>query len=404
MEAGYPVPADEAARLDALRSYNVLDTPPEPEFDELVRLAAKLCNCPVAAITLIDEKRQWYKARFGLEASWTPRAADGLCSNAILNHEPMQVGDIELDPRFCDSDTFRQLGLRFYAGVPLVNRENLVLGTLCVLDHRPRLLPPEEIDGLKVIARQVLAQLELRRLAAVGEFRERLVSILSHDLWAPLQHVLMAARQGMGLGPGGLDPRYLSQIAISAERLTRMVRDVLDFTQTRLGNGLPVQTRPAHLHQICRRIVQEFSLSYPNREIQLELSGEGTGIWDEDRLGQAVTNLLANALRYGAPDRPIRLTSQTEGQFATVTVFNEGDPIPEQMRARLFAPFPRAAEAGRELASGLGLGLFIVKEIATSFGGTVEVSSTSDRGTTFRLRVPRGLPLETEIVKPMLRH
>lgn len=403
MEVGYPITKDEAARIDALKSYNVLDTPPEPEFDALVRLAAKLSNCPVAAITLVDEKRQWFKSRFNLDLESMPRAADALCSNAILCHNPMQVGDLELDPRFAHSSRYREMGLRFYAGIPLVNREQLVLGTLCVLDYRPRLLPLEEIDGLKVIARQVLAQLELRRLAAIGEFRERLVSILSHDLRAPLQQILMDARVGMNAG-GGVEPRYLSQIAISAERLTRMVRDVLDFTQTRLGHGLPINARHANLHSVCRRLVNELALSYPGREIQLELSGDGAGVWDEDRLAQALTNLLANAIRYGAPNGAIRISCSGDEQVATVTVWNEGEPIAPDMLARLFAPFPRATAVGSDVVSGLGLGLFIVKEIATAFGGTVEASSTSDSGTTFKLTLPRRLALQAGVVKSLLRH
>lgn len=407
MDEQYPVPKDEAARLDALRTYNVLDTPPEREYDELVRLAAKVCNCPVAAITLVDSHRQWYKARFGLEPQWTPRAPDGLCSNAILSREVTQIGDLELEPKFASSATLKQLGLRFYAGAPLVNREDHVLGTVCVLDYRPRYLAEEELEALKVISKQVLAQMELRRLAVVGEFRERLVSILSHDLRQPLQQILMAARQGLGPMTGvAAEQRFLNQVAISAERLTRMVRDVLDFTQTRLGNGLPINPRPTNLHTICRRVVQEFALSYPGREIQLELSGDGAGMWDEDRLSQALHNLLANAMRYGNAMRPVRITCTSDDQVTTLTVGNEGEPIPVEMLSRLFAPLPRITEssAGDSAVSGMGLGLFIVKEIATAFGGTVEAISNSDQGTMFRMRLPRRMPLQAESVRSLLKH
>ncbi len=398
MNVTVPTPKDEAARLDALRTYNVLDTPPEPEFDELCRLAAQICECPIAAVTLVDGSRQWYKARIGLPVPHTPRTSDGFCANAVLGRELMQIPDVALDPRFAKAPAVQLLGVRFYAGAPLVNRENLVLGTLCVLDREARALKPEQLEALRVLAKQVMSQLELRRLAMVGDFRERLVSIVAHDLRQPLQQVLLAARSARGgsAGPlslGAEEQRSLSQIAVSAERLVRMVRDALDFAQTRLGNGLRLEPRPAKLHLVCRALVQEFALSYPNRSIELELSGDASGEWDEDRVSQALSNLLANALRYGAPDRPIRLSCSGTDRAVTLSVWNDGPPIPAAMLPRLFAPWCRApgAEEGHPAApiTGLGLGLFVVKQVATASGGTVEVESTEDRGTTFRMVLPR---------------
>ena len=404
-----PIPRDEAARLEALRTYNVLDTPPEPEFDELVKLAAQVCGCPVALITLVDQTRQWYKARVGLDAEFAPRSGEGLCSHAIMSREVMVVPDLAQDPRFVASPTLKKRGLRFYAAAPLVNREDLVLGTICVLDHEPRTLTDGQLDALRTLSRQVVAQLELRRLAAVGEFRERLVAILSNDLRGPLQQILLAARHGLKpvIPLGAPEQRYLSQIAITAERMTRMMRDVLDFTQTRLGNGLSINARPTNLQKICRRVVQEFALSYTGREIELEFLGDSSGVWDEDRLAQAISNLLANALRYGAPGKPVRISCTSDEQVATLTVWNEGRAIPPDVLPRLFAPFCRGSDdqAADAAWSGVGLGLYIVKEIATASGGTVEAVSTNDQGTKFRMRLPRRLPLlQAESVRTLLRH
>ncbi len=413
MDVRTPIPKDEAARLAALRTYNVLDTPPEAEFDELCRLAAQICDAPLAAITLVDGTRQWYKARIGLPVAHTPRTQDGFCANVVLGRELMQIPDVTLDSRFANAPAVRTLGVRFYAGAPLVNRENLVLGTLCVLDRKPRALKPEQLEALRVLARQVMSQLELRRLVMVGDFRERLVSIVAHDLRQPLQQVLLAMKQqrqgslgGMGaVTLGDEEQRCLSQIAISAERLVRMVRDALDFAQTRLGNGLRVEPRPARLERVCRALVQEFGLSYPNRSIELELSGDASGEWDEDRVSQAVSNLLANALRYGAQDRPVKLSCVGTERAVTLEVWNDGPPIPSEMLPRLFSPWCRSPEAGSETEAaadegapsspitGLGLGLFVVKEVATASGGTVEVHSRPGRGTTFRMILPRRTPV-----------
>lgn len=410
MDVGFPIPKDEVARLDALRTYNVLDTPPEPEFDELCRLAAQLCDCPIAAITLVDGTRQWYKARIGLPVPHTPRTADGFCANAVVGRELMQVPDVLLDPRFANASSVTSLGVRFYAGAPLVNREDMVLGTLCVLDRKPRTLTPAQLDGLRILSRQVMAQLELRRIALVGELRERLVSIVAHDLRQPLQQALLAAKQGqgtLGAGTAADEQRCLSQIAISADRLIRIVRDALDFAQTRLGHGLPLKPRPVRLHMICRQLVQEFALSYPNRVIELELSGDATGEWDEDRLSQAVSNLLANALRYGAKDQPVRLSCLSTERVVTLSVWNAGPPIPPEVLPRLFVPYCRTPESQQEAdapISALGLGLFIVREVATASGGRVEVESSPEQGTSFRMVLPRRMTMTPGLFASLLKH
>ena len=387
-----PVPRDESARLDALRSYNVLDTPPEKEFDDLVRVAALVCGTPVASITFVDAERQWYKARFGFDLAEDRRERSGFCSNAILQRTATIVPDALADERFTDNPAVVELGLRFYAGVPLINRENLVLGTLCVLDRVPRQIAPEHLDALHVLARQVIAQLELRRVTIVGELRERLLSTLSSDLRQPLQQILLTARQGLRpMGPGSPEQRDLTQIAISAERMTRVMRDALDFARTRLGNGLPLRPRPASLAVLCRRVVQEYALSYPSREIQLETSNDGSAMWDEERLTQALSNLVANALRYGAPARPVRVGCSGDEAECVVSVHNEGNPIPPSVIPRLFAPFCRSGprEETEPPVTGLGLGLYVVRQVAAACGGSVEVESSPESGTIFRMRLPR---------------
>jgi signal transduction histidine kinase len=392
VQFNFPVPRDEPARLDALRSYNVLDTPPEKEFDDLVRLAAMVCGTPVASLTFVDAERQWYKARFGFGLVEDRRDRSGFCSNAILQRNALIVPDALADDRFANNPAVLELGLRFYAGVPLINRENLVLGTLCVLDRVPRQISVEQLEALHVLARQVMAQLELRRVAMVGDLRERLLSILSDDLRQPLQHILMTARQGMRpMGPGSPEQRYLTQIAISAERMTRVVRDALDFARTRLGNGLPLRPRPASLAMVCRRVVHEYALSYPARDIQLEVSNDGAAMWDEEWLTQALSNLVANALRYGAPGRPVRVTCSGDETECVVSVHNEGNPIPPSVIPRLFAPFCRSGprEGAEPPVTGLGLGLYVVREVAAACGGSVEVESTPEAGTIFRMRLPR---------------
>ncbi|MGQ9865555.1 MAG: PAS domain S-box protein, partial [Pseudanabaenaceae cyanobacterium] len=158
-----PLPTNEAIRLIALKQCNVLDTPPEPEFDDLVQAAAALCEVPVALISLVDETRQWFKAKLGLTPSETPRDV-AFCAHAILQSDVMVVEDARQDPRFADNPLVTgEPWIRFYAGVPLTTTANLNLGTLCVIDFVPRTLTSERLVGLQALARQVTRQLERRR-------------------------------------------------------------------------------------------------------------------------------------------------------------------------------------------------------------------------------------------------
>ncbi len=158
-----PLPPDEAQRLAALRRYDILDTPPEPPFDELTDLAAAICQAPIALISLIDERRQWFKSRVGLAPSETERRV-AFCAHALLQPGLLVVEDARRDPRFTDNPLVtRDPGIRFYAGVPLLTPEGDALGTLCVIDRKPRRLAADHARVLRVLSRHVMALLELRR-------------------------------------------------------------------------------------------------------------------------------------------------------------------------------------------------------------------------------------------------
>lgn len=177
-----PLPSNESERLAALRQYRVLDTAAEQAFDDITSLASFICGCPIALVSLIDEDRQWFKSRVGLDATETAREL-AFCAHAILAEGTMVVPDATKDQRFADNPlVLSEPKIRFYAGAPLITSDGHALGTLCVIDQKPRPLAPEHRKALEVLARQVSYLLELRRtsdrLAAAMESIRTLNALL----------------------------------------------------------------------------------------------------------------------------------------------------------------------------------------------------------------------------------
>ncbi|MEK7763294.1 MAG: PAS domain S-box protein [Nitrospirota bacterium] len=158
-----PLPPDESARLDALYQYEILDTPPEEVFDGLTHLAAQVCGTPIALVSLIDPTRQWFKAKVGIDVPETSRDI-AFCAHAIHQSDMLIVPDATQDPRFADNPLVTEAPqIRFYAGMPLITPTGHALGTLCVIDRRPKQLTPDQVGALRILGKQVVSQLELRR-------------------------------------------------------------------------------------------------------------------------------------------------------------------------------------------------------------------------------------------------
>ncbi|WP_204141654.1 GAF domain-containing protein [Halomicronema sp. CCY15110] len=161
-----PVLTQEAKRLEALRQYQILDTPAEQAYDDITALAAFICDVPIALISLVEEHRQWFKSKVGLAVSETSRDVS-FCAHAIAQPETLVIPDALLDERFVDNQLVTCApNIRFYAGVPLVTPSGVAIGTLCVIDHQPRQLSPQQLKTLEALARQVVMQLELKRTSA----------------------------------------------------------------------------------------------------------------------------------------------------------------------------------------------------------------------------------------------
>jgi PAS domain S-box-containing protein len=249
--------------------------------------------------------------------------------------------------------------------------------------------------GLFGISRDVTAR---RRQEAEREeearFQERFIGVLGHDLGNPLAAVRLTAAALLARDTLPQDVRRgVERIDGSAGRMARLVKQLLDFTRARMAGGIPLRPREVSLEEVCRRIIGELEPAHPGHGIHLEVRGESRGVWDEERLGQVLSNLLGNALQHSPEGTPVRVRlSSVAPHFQRLEVHNGGKPIPATLRPRLFAPFHHVApEPGqpRVKHQGLGLGLYIVSQIVTAHGGWVDVASSADAGTLFAVTLPR---------------
>jgi signal transduction histidine kinase len=180
----------------------------------------------------------------------------------------------------------------------------------------------------------------------------------------------------------------LQRIKRSAERMNEMIGTILDFTQLRFRGAPPLSLEPVQLDALARNIVDELRVAHPGRVIEIDERGDLGGSWDAGRIAQVMSNLVGNALTHGATDAPVHLSLAGENGGVTLAVSNRGPTIPEQLVDQLFQPFVQAPADGETHPRGLGLGLFIVREIVRAHGGTVEARS-GEEVTTFTVRLPR---------------
>jgi sigma-B regulation protein RsbU (phosphoserine phosphatase) len=268
-----------------------------------------------------------------------------------------------------------------------------VMGVLAAAPRAQRDAADEEEWLLSAFADQAAVALEKTRLDENAEFRERLIGIVSHDLSTPISAIAMSAETV--LRREGLDHRTMRamvRIQNSADRAARMIQDLLDFTQARLGGGIRIERQTTNLQAIVHEVVDELSLTHPERSILVTDRGDTSGEWDPDRITQVVGNLVQNALHYSPSSSDVRVGVEDDGDHAVVTVHNDGPPIPRDRLPQIFEPLRRATTELTKRTRSVGLGLYIVKHIVDAHRGTVLAESSQEEGTTLTVRLPRQAP------------
>jgi signal transduction histidine kinase len=335
---------------------------------------------------------------FGLQPGGELKVETTICHEIRQHGEPVVINDVGTDPVYCRHPTPALYGFRSYISMPIVMPDGTFFGTLCAIDPSPRnLATPEIIGSLKLFAELIAFHLDanyrvaeteatLARERELSELREQFIAVLGHDLRNPLA----AVSAGMRLL--ARRPERSAEIAVHIEesiaRMSGLIDDVMDFARGRLGSGLTLtQDTDAPLEPTLVQVVRELQSTHPDRKVELDIAFAQPVRCDRARIAQLFSNLLANALIYGAAAQPVRVVATARDGIFRLSVANAGEPIPDAAMQRLFQPFFRGAV--RRSREGLGLGLYIASEIARAHGGEIVATSTPEE-TCFTLRMPAG--------------
>ena len=395
-----PLPADETDRLTALYGLDVLDSAPERDFDDIVALAASVCGVPVSMVSLIDMDRQWVKARVGTDLTETGRDVS-LCAHAILGKDLMVVPDTHGDARFAGNPAVaREGGIRFYAGAPLITTDGFALGTLCVVDTRPRRLDAEQAQALRALARQVTSQLELRRYAValadttarLQELERRkddLTALVGGELKAPLR--LMDAYLD-GLGRTGHHDREMADLVGRASAAhVRGMRDLLDHLLRMADAGAghdSMHMRQIDLNRLTQRAVEAVRPIAATKRIGILNQAGGPSlpiVADPVRLEQVLMHLLFAAVKYTPQGGRVRVGTEIESGPA---VRLDDMDMPDGIRPDLFPHLYYGTMAHPSAVSGPDRGLAVAKRILDAHHATVALSDRPGDGTSLHVVFP----------------
>ena len=239
---------------------------------------------------------------------------------------------------------------------------------------------------------QVLSDATVMYTEALDRSRDTFLGILGHDLRNPLAAITGAAELQLQNATNERLAHFASQILVSAGRISHLITDLIELTRIRLGEGIAIKPVATSMRRICTIAVEEMQVIYPKRVFQIDCDDDLPGEWDEARLGQVLSNLLGNAVQHGARETPITVSVRAAGNEVELAVHNKGPAIPADILPKLFDRLFRggAAEPTADEASSMGLGLYIAKQIIVAYGGTIEVRSSDDEGTSIIAKLPLG--------------
>jgi signal transduction histidine kinase len=410
-----PIPSNEEERLKELLQYNILDTEPDPAYDELSDLASMICQTPIALVSLLDRERQWFKSRKGVTDSELPRETS-FCGHAIHEKDIFIIRDSRKDFRFHNNPLVESGMVTFYAGVPLITPQGYALGTLCIIDQKPRDLTPDQIMTLKTLARQVSRNLELHRSLAdlndkYSEIKDlsrivtrqkaelieaakfvamgTLASGMAHEINNPLAVIHGIQRRVSVMIQKGLDLPKLSQMMgtmdVMVQRIAGITKGMLEYSR----EGGQEECTAVRLKEVIDKSLGMCRQRLEKCQIQVQVPDD-VDFCVEARplqMAQVLMHLINNAhdAILNAEEKWIRLDIAEDKEKVYLSVSDSGKGIALDIAERIMEPFFTTKPVGE----GIGLGLSIAKGIVESHHGNLYLDLKAPH-TRFVLELPRG--------------
>lgn len=382
------IPKDEKERLRILNSYKILDTLPDEDYDAIAKIASGICNTPIALISLIDKDRQWFKSNHGLKAKQTPREL-AFCAHSILQPDDLfVVEDATKDERFFDNPlTVENPNVIFYAGAPLNTSEGQAIGTLCVIDNKPKKLNNHQKEALKLLAKQVVSLLELRKKnlelektnAKVIQLNEQLNDFayrLTHDLKSPISGVNFLVdvlkKDHINLFKETGAEEYINLISSRMNYMGSLIDEILEYTKVNTENivyeDFNVKTI---LDSIIENIDFEDKISLNSKDLDVNINSSKIGFV------QIFQNLISNSRKYSDKDKVIvEVDFKKDEHYYHFTYKDNGPGIEEKYWEKVFNMFETLQNSNGE---NTGIGLATVKSIIKRLGGKIYLTNREDK-------------------------
>lgn len=396
------IPKNEKERLSALKEYSILDSLPEKEYNDITYLASYICNTPISLVSLIDADRQWFKANHGLEAQEAPRNI-AFCAHAINNkNEPLIVPDSRNDIRFKDNPLVTSNpNVIFYAGIPIINPDGYPLGTLCVIDTKPRELSEKQLKALNMLSNQLLKLLELRKstvslsssiklLNVNNKKLNEFVQVAAHDIKSPMASISMASELVLEEYSSALDAegkRLMTYIKQSTSHLCELVEGILKNSKN--SNIINANKEDLNIKETIETII---SLLDSKGEVifNVSVSKDLNVFCNKTALHQILVNLISNSIKYNDKDKAeINIKLIEEKECLTFNISDNGPGIKEADKEKIFDLFTTTSNKDKHGFHGTGIGLATVKSLVESLGGTITVQSIFGKGANFKFTLKK---------------
>lgn len=384
-------------RLEALEKTGLFGTRPEEAFTRLNYMATKLLKAPISIFSLIGENSQFFKSASGFEITNenSEMPIDVSVCQYSLQGKPLSIEDTKGHPLFSKNPAVLSLNIAGYLGIPVVTKSGHAIGAVCVIDHEKRVWTKEEISILEDITASFICEIELRQAVRASEeearLREEFIAIASHELKNPLsslklQTQLINKRLGMGRLTMEDNEKFLSNLERQTKRLELMIDDMSDATRLATGN-FSLYKAEVNLNSLLQNIIDSMSETFLNADniVSIDSQASLVGNWDGPRLEQIFTNLLSNAVKY-AGGSPIQVILEKNDKEVLVSIIDHGQGISEENQKKLFTKYGRVSQSS--VVKGLGLGLYISRQIAEAHGGSLNLVSENGKGANFIVSLP----------------